>query len=102
MPEHLREYFTQGGNNHCTVKPTDLMAYLCRLVTPPGGVVLDPFMGSGSTGKAAMREGFRFVGCELSAEYLDIARARIAHELARVTAANAPPAPAPQFDLFAS
>jgi site-specific DNA-methyltransferase (adenine-specific) len=59
------------------VKPTDLMRYLCRLVTPPGGVVLDPFMGSGSTGKAAMLEGFRFIGCELSAEYLEIARARI-------------------------
>lgn len=65
------------GNTHPTVKPTDLMAYLCRLVTPPGGVVLDPFMGSGSTGKAAMREGFRFIGCEMSPEYLEIARARI-------------------------
>ena len=64
-------------NTHPTVKPTDLMAYLCRLVTPPGGVVLDPFMGSGSTGKAAMREGFRFIGCELSPEYMTIARARI-------------------------
>ncbi len=68
-------------NNHPTVKPTDLMAYLCRLVTPPGGVVLDPFMGSGSTGKAAMREGFRFIGCELSEEYMTIANARIAHAL---------------------
>ena len=68
------------GNNHPTVKPTDLMAYLCRLVTPPGGVVLDPFMGSGSTGKAAMREGFRFIGIELDATYLEIAEARIAHE----------------------
>lgn len=68
-----------GGrrNIHPTVKPTDLMAYLCRLVTPPGGIVLDPFMGSGSTGKAAMREGFRFIGCEVSEEYLAIARARI-------------------------
>jgi site-specific DNA-methyltransferase (adenine-specific) len=53
------------------------MRYLCRLVTPPGGVVLDPFMGSGSTGKAAMLEGFRFVGIEREAEYLAIARARI-------------------------
>ncbi len=70
-----------GENNHPTVKPTDLMAYLCRLVTPPGGVVLDPFMGSGSTGKAAMREGFRFIGCELSPEYMEIANARIAHAL---------------------
>ena len=68
-------------NNHPTVKPTDLMAYLCRLVTPPGGTVLDPFMGSGSTGKAAMREGFGFIGCELSPEYMEIARARIAHAL---------------------
>ena len=69
------------GNNHPTVKPTDLMAYLCRLVTPPGGLVLDPFMGSGSTGKAAMREGFRFIGCELSEEYAAIAKARIEHAL---------------------
>lgn len=67
------------GNNHPTVKPTDLMRYLCRLVTPPGGLVLDPFTGSGSTGKAAVLEGFRFVGCELSPEYLAIARARIEH-----------------------
>ena len=68
------------GNNHPTVKPTDLMAYLCRLVTPPGGVVLDPFMGSGSTGKAAIREGFQFVGIEMDPEYLAIAEARIKHE----------------------
>jgi site-specific DNA-methyltransferase (adenine-specific) len=64
-------------NVHPTVKPTDLMRYLCRLVTPPGGVVLDPFAGSGSTGKAAILEGFRFVGIEREAEYIDIARARI-------------------------
>ncbi len=68
-------------NHHPTVKPTDLMRYLCRLVTPPGGVVLDPFMGSGSTGKAAMLEGFRFVGVEREAEYVAIARARIAAEM---------------------
>ena len=66
------------ANHHPTVKPTDLMRYLCRLVTPPGGLVLDPFTGSGSTGKAAVLEGFRFVGCELSEEYAAIARARIA------------------------
>ena len=66
------------ANTHPTVKPTDLMRYLCRLVTPPGGTVLDPFMGSGSTGKAAVLEGFRFIGCELSDEYADIAEARIA------------------------
>lgn len=64
-------------NNHPTVKPTDLMRYLCRLVTPPNGVVLDPFNGSGSTGKAAMLEGFRYIGCELSEEYIEISRKRI-------------------------
>lgn len=69
-----------AGNVHPTVKPTDLMAYLVRLVTPPGGTVLDPFTGSGSTGKACMREGFNFIGCELSPEYLVIAKARIEHE----------------------
>lgn len=65
------------GNNHPTVKPTDLMRYLCRLVTPPEGVILDPFMGSGSTGKAAMLEGFKFIGCELTPEYMKIAKNRI-------------------------
>jgi site-specific DNA-methyltransferase (adenine-specific) len=64
-------------NHHPTVKPTDLMRYLCRLVTPPGGVVLDPFCGSGSTGKAAMLEGLRFIGIELSAEYCELAQRRI-------------------------
>ncbi|TQE93245.1 MAG: site-specific DNA-methyltransferase [Spiribacter salinus] len=64
-------------NKHPTVKPTDLMRYLVRLVTPPGGTVLDPFMGSGSTGKAAMLEGFDFIGIELDPEYIEIARARI-------------------------
>ena len=65
------------GNTHATVKPTDLMRYLCRLVTPPGGIVLDPFNGSGSTGKAAVLEGFRYLGLELSPEYVAISRARI-------------------------
>lgn len=65
------------SNHHPTVKPTDLMRYLCRLITPPGGEVLDPFMGSGSTGKAAMLEGFGFVGIEREQEYIDIARRRI-------------------------
>jgi site-specific DNA-methyltransferase (adenine-specific) len=69
---------TSGSrNHHPTVKPTDLMRYLCRLVTPPNGIVLDPFMGSGSTGKAAMLEGFAFVGIEREAEYVEIAKARI-------------------------
>jgi hypothetical protein len=67
------------GNNHPTVKPTDLMRYLCRLVTPPDGTVLDPFMGSGSTGKAAALEGFSFIGIEREAEYVAIAQARINH-----------------------
>ena len=66
-------------NHHPTVKPTDLMRYLCRLVTPPGGTVLDPFMGSGSTGKAAVLEGFSFIGIEREAEYIAIAEARINH-----------------------
>lgn len=65
------------GNTHPTVKPTDLMRYLCRLVTPPGGTVLDPFMGSGSTGKAAALEGFAFIGIEREAEYMAIAEARL-------------------------
>jgi site-specific DNA-methyltransferase (adenine-specific) len=68
------------GNTHPTVKPTALMAYLCRLITPTGGVVLDPYMGSGSTGKAAVREGFSFVGCELDKDYFDIATARVNNE----------------------
>ncbi len=65
-------------NHHPTVKPTALMRYLCRLVTPPRGVVLDPFMGSGSTGKAATLEGFQFIGIEREEEYVKIAKARIA------------------------
>ena len=64
-------------NHHPTVKPTDLMRYLCRLVTPKGGIVLDPFTGSGSTGKAAIYEGFSFIGIEMTDEYLPIAKARI-------------------------
>jgi site-specific DNA-methyltransferase (adenine-specific) len=74
------DWLARNGNHHPTVKPTDLMTYLCRLVTPPGGTVLDPFMGSGSTGKAAVREGFRFVGIDITPEYVDIARARIRFE----------------------
>ena len=64
-------------NHHPTVKPVDLMRYLCRLVTPPKGIILDPFMGSGSTGKAATLEGFDFVGVDLNQEYVTIAEARI-------------------------
>ena len=68
------------GNIHPTVKPTDLMAYLIRLVTPKGGIVLDPFMGSGSTGKAAVREGMEFIGIERETEYFEIAKSRIESE----------------------
>ena len=64
-------------NSHPTVKPTELMRYLCRLVTPKGGVVLDPFMGSGSTGKGALLEGFKFIGIEVEREYFHIACARL-------------------------
>ena len=68
----------RGSNNtHPTVKPQELMKYLCRLVTPKGGVVLDPFMGSGSTGMAAKDEGFDFIGIEKEQEYFEIASARI-------------------------
>ena len=71
---------TQRRNNHPTIKPVDLMCYLCRLVTPKGGTVLDCFMGSGSTGIAAMREGFNFIGVEISPEYAEIAGKRISAE----------------------
>ena len=67
-------------NNHPTVKPTDLMRYLVRMVTPKDGMVLDPFMGSGSTGKAAMLEGFDFIGIEMEEEYFRIAEKRMEHE----------------------
>ena len=68
-------------NFHPTVKPTDLMLYLIRMVTPKGGTTLDPFMGSGSTGKAAVRGGFDFVGIEREEEYMEIAEARIQYEI---------------------
>jgi len=64
-------------STHPTVKPTALMRYLVKLVTPPGGVVLDPFTGSGSTGKAAILEGFQFVGVELTEDYLPIIEGRL-------------------------
>lgn len=96
------DWSARNGNSHPTVKPTDLMAYLCRLVTPPGGTVLDPFMGSGSTGKACMREGFHFIGIEREPEYHAIATVRITHEHDEVTkAAEVANAPTPQLDLFA-
>ncbi|PPC63887.1 site-specific DNA-methyltransferase [Pantoea sp. ICBG 1758] len=68
---------SRSKNNHPTVKPTSLMGWLCLLVTPPGGTILDPYMGSGSTGKAAAIHGFDFIGIEKEADYLSIARQRI-------------------------
>lgn len=71
-------------NRHATVKSNNLCRYLCRLITPPNGVILDCFMGSGSTGKAAMQEGFRFIGIEQNPEYVAIAEARILHAIQTV------------------
>lgn len=75
------------GNTHKCVKPTALMRYLARLVTPPGGLVLDPFMGSGTTGVACLREGFRFLGMEEHEPHLRIARARVEAAWAEAKAA---------------
>ena len=77
---HLYEGLS-ARNHHPTVKPTELMLYLIKLVTPKGGTVLEPFMGSGSTGKAAVRGGYDFIGIEKEEEYLNIAKARIENEL---------------------
>jgi len=77
LPMLLRISASERRSEHPTVKPTDLMRYLCRLVTPKGGTVLDPFMGSGSTGRGAIREGFSFIGIEIDPEYCEIARVRI-------------------------
>lgn len=93
------------GNIHPTVKPTALMRYLCRLVTPAGGVVLDPFLGSGSTGRGAVLEGFDFVGIEKDVEhgYIAIAEARIAAAVAeRAEYLAEQAASSSQIDLFAS
>jgi len=70
-----------GSNSHPTVKATALMQWLCRLITPPHGVVLDPFAGSGTTGVACIREGFDFIGIEQDNDYCVIARARLDHAL---------------------
>jgi hypothetical protein len=79
-PNRDNRPFLPTKNNHPTVKPTDLMRYLINLITPPNGTTLDPFMGSGSTGKAAVRCGVNFIGIEKEQEYMDIASARIQHE----------------------
>jgi site-specific DNA-methyltransferase (adenine-specific) len=74
------KFTTQPAQNfHPTVKPTDLMRYLIKLVTPPNGIVLDPFTGSGSTGKAAILDGFRFIGIEMTEDYIPIIEGRLKH-----------------------
>jgi adenine-specific DNA-methyltransferase len=88
LPAQVMDLFPQAGrssdpssarNAHPTVKPLNLMRWLVRLITPPNGVVLDPFCGSGSTGAAAVLEQRRFIGIEREHEYVQVARARIAH-----------------------
>lgn len=75
FPDH--DHRESGGNNHPTVKPVKLMEYIIKLVTPPNGVVMDPFMGSGTTGVAAKNLGFNFLGIEMNEEYVEIAKRRI-------------------------
>lgn len=87
-------------NIHPTVKPTALMRYLCRLVTPPGGLILDPFAGSGSTGKAALLEKFRFLGAELDPAYAEIARARCNAAAASLAPEESDAEASDQLDLF--
>ena len=91
---------TEYRNTHPTVKPEALMRYLIRLVTPINGIVLDPFAGSGSTGKAAILEARSFVGCELTEEYLPIARARMSAAVERAAIEAMANEPEPQSDLF--
>ena len=79
FPQARRQKKPVGGNPHPTVKPLALMQWLVRLLCPPGGLVLDPTIGSGTTGAAALLEGRRFVGIELEPAYMEIAAARIAH-----------------------
>lgn len=75
--EAVEEKLRNKGNNHPTVKPVALMEYLIKLITPPGGTVLDPFNGSGSTGMAAVGLGFDYIGCELDPNYVEISKTRI-------------------------
>jgi site-specific DNA-methyltransferase (adenine-specific) len=79
-----KRFTTRARNHHPNVKPIALLRYLCRLITPPNGLILDTFCGSGSTGVAAEREGFRFVGIDLVGEYTEIARLRNEHEANRL------------------
>ncbi len=77
LPEKYKQHFEKQGNFHPTVKPIALLAYLQRLITPPNGIILDPFMGSGSGAISAYKEGFQYIGIELEKEYFDIAVARL-------------------------
>lgn len=77
LGSHVVAHWEPLTNTHATVKPTELMRWLCRLAAPSGGTILDPFMGSGSTGKAALLEGLDFVGIEMEPSYMEIARLRI-------------------------
>jgi DNA modification methylase len=76
LPERLQKHFNHG-NFHCTLKPIALMEYLIKMVTPKGGVVLDPFAGSGSTLVAAKQNGYKYIGIELTEEYIPIIEARL-------------------------
>jgi DNA modification methylase len=77
VSKNERHMSSQVENNHPTVKPVDLMKYLIKLITPPGGTVLDPFNGSGSTGCAAVELGYKYIGCELDPKYVEISEKRI-------------------------
>ena len=77
LPTEYKEYFEPFSNKHCTVKPISVMAWLVRLVTPPKGICLDPFAGSGTTGVACMALHRDFIGIELNPEYMAIAERRI-------------------------
>jgi DNA modification methylase len=81
-PDERTQSFQPQANTHPTVKNQQLMRWLCRLITPPGGIVLDCFAGSGSTGVAAITEGFQFIGIEIDPEYAQIARARLEYAMA--------------------
>jgi site-specific DNA-methyltransferase (adenine-specific) len=84
IPQRNDRPFLPSKNHHPTVKPTSLMEYLIKLVTPPNGTVLDPFTGSGSTGKAAILQGFDFIGIEMTQEYFPIIEGRLKHAEAKV------------------
>jgi len=76
LPERLQKHFSKG-NIHPTIKNVKLMEYLIKMVTPKNGIVLDPFMGSGSTGVACKKNDFSFIGIDMTADYVEIAKARI-------------------------